>query len=57
MSALTLGLIGIIIGAAGSEILRAVKPEFVEKIESSAKHFAEGFSLSESDEEKSTDME
>ena len=57
MSMLALGLIGIIVGAAGSEILRAAKPEFVKKIEDSAKHFAESFSASESDEENPDDME
>jgi len=57
MSMLALGLIGVIIGAAGSEILRAARPEFIEKIEDSAKRFAEGFSLSESDEEKPNETE
>ncbi len=57
MSMLALGLIGIIIGAVGSEVLRAVKPELVEKVERSAKRFAEGFSLSESDEEELDDRD
>ena len=57
MSALALGLIGIVIGAVGSEFLRTANPEFVKKIEDSAKRFAEGFSASGSDEENPDEME
>lgn len=57
MSALALGLIGIIVGAVGSELLRTVNPELVKKIEASAKRFAEGHPLYESGEEEPTDGE
>ncbi len=57
MTALALGLIGIILGAVGSELLRAANPELVKKIEDSAKRFAEGHPLYESGEEESTDRE
>ena len=57
MSAIVLGVAGIIIGAVGSEFLRATKPEFVEKIEESARRFVEGWTLSESDEEGPADEE
>lgn len=57
MSAIVLGVAGIIIGAVGSEFLRATKPEFVEKIEEAARRFVEGRTLSESDEEGPADQE
>lgn len=57
MSAIVLGVAGIIIGAVGSEFLRATKPEFVEKIEELARRFVEGRILSESDEEGPADQE
>jgi len=34
-------VLGIAVGAAGAEILRAKRPDMVEKLESSAKRFAD----------------
>jgi len=45
-------ILGLIVGAAGSEVLRSKKPELVEKVENSAKRFAGTFCSS-----KSTDTE
>ncbi len=57
MSALGLGLAGIILGVAGSEFLRKLKPDFVKKIEDAAKRFADGRGLLGSDSEDSADEE
>ena len=35
--------LGVILGAAGSEFLRASKPELVEKVEKAAKQFVDRF--------------
>jgi len=51
MSVLGLALLGVLIGAAGSEILRATRPDVVEKIEDSARRFVASFSTSKSSEE------
>jgi hypothetical protein len=56
MSAIALGLAGIIIGVAGSEFLRATKPEFVKKIEESAKRFVEDRILPGSDDDEPADQ-
>ena len=46
MTALGLGLVGILIGVAGSEFLRTAKPDFVKKVEESAKRFVARFGMS-----------
>ena len=39
MGAIGLALLGVVLGAAGVEVLRAKKPEAIEKIEDSARSF------------------
>lgn len=51
MSVLGLALLGVLIGAAGSEILRATRPDVVEKIEDSARRLVASFGKSKSSEE------
>lgn len=53
MSVLGLGLAGVIVGAAGSELLRAVKPDLVEKIQASAKEFVDRLAGPERDDAES----
>jgi len=48
MVSVGLALLGVVLGAAGAEFLRAKKPELVEKIEDSAKRFVESLSSLES---------
>ena len=45
-------LLGIVLGAAGSEILRAKKPDLVKRIEEVAKRFADSLCSSKSREGK-----
>jgi hypothetical protein len=52
MGVIGLALLGIIIGAVGTEILRANKPEVIEKIEDAAKNFVDSLCKSKSDKEK-----
>ena len=52
MSLLGLALMGILLGAAGSEILRVTRPDLVKKVEDSAKDFAESFGASKSSEDE-----
>ena len=47
-----LALFGVVLGAAGVEILRAKKPELIEKIEDAAKRFVDSVCSSKSDDEK-----
>ena len=47
-----LALLGVVLGAAGVEVLRAKKPEVIEKIEAKAKRFVDSIFPSESDDEK-----
>ena len=47
-----LALMGVVLGAAGVEILRAKKPEVIDKIEDAAKRFVDSVFPSESDDEK-----
>lgn len=42
-----LALLGVALGAAGSEVLRAKKPELVEKVEDAAKRLVDRFLPSE----------
>lgn len=50
-----IGLVGVIIGAAGVELLRRQKPEAIEKVEEAARRFVESFSSKKSDEDKAVD--
>lgn len=43
-----LALLGIVLGAAGTEVFRARKPETVKKIEEAAKRFVDSLSSSSS---------
>lgn len=47
-----LALLGIALGAAGTEFLRAKRPDIIEKVEDSAKRFVDSVCPSESDDEK-----
>jgi hypothetical protein len=47
-----LAFVGIVLGAAGSEFLRAKRPDLVEKIEDAAKRFVDSVCPSESDNEE-----
>ena len=47
-----LALLGIALGAAGSEFLRAKRPDIIEKIENAAKRFVDSVCQSEPDDEK-----
>ena len=43
MALLGLAVLGVFVGAAGSEILRKHKPELVKKVEDSARTFVDSF--------------
>ena len=45
-------IVGLILGAAGSEILRAKKPRLVDKVEGAAKRFVDSISPDETDSQK-----
>ena len=47
-----LALLGIVLGAAGTEVFRARKPEAVKKIEEAAKRFVDSLSSSKSGSDK-----
>ena len=44
-----LALLGVVLGAAGTEFLRVKRPDIIEKIEKAAKHFVDSLCPSESD--------
>jgi len=52
MELVGLALLGIVMGAAGTEFLRAKKPELVEKVENAARCFVDSLCSSKSDDEK-----
>lgn len=52
MGIIGLALLGVVLGAAGTEILRAKRPEVIEKIEEAARRFVDSVCPSESDDEK-----
>ena len=52
MGVIGLALLGVVFGAAGVEVLRAKKPEVIEKIEDAAKRFVDSIYPSKSDDEK-----
>ncbi len=47
-----LALLGVAIGAAGTEFLRTKRPDLIEKIEGAAKQFVDSVCPSKSDDEK-----
>ena len=47
-----LALLGVALGAAGTEFLRAKRPDVIERIENAAKRFVDSVCPSESDGEK-----
>jgi len=47
-----LALLGVALGAAGTEFLRAKRPDIIEKIENAAKRFVDSVCPTESDDEK-----
>ncbi len=51
MSLFGLVFLGVLLGAAGSEILRATRPDLVKRVEDFAKGFVESFGASKSSEE------
>ena len=52
MEVIGLALLGIVLGAAGTEVLRAKRPDIIEKIEDAARRFVDSVCSSESDDEK-----
>jgi hypothetical protein len=52
MGVIGLALLGVVLGAAGTEILRAKKPEAIEKIEDKARRFVDSVYPSKPDDEK-----
>ena len=52
MELIGLALLGIALGAAGTEVLRAKRPEIIEKIEDAARRFVDSVCCSESDDKK-----
>jgi len=49
MGVIGLTLLGVVLGAAGAEVLRAKKPELIKKIEDAAKRFVDSVCPSKSD--------
>jgi len=52
MGVIALALLGVVLGAAGTEFLRVKRPEVIEKIEDAAKGFVDSVCPSKSDDEK-----
>jgi len=52
MGVIGLALLGVVLGAAGAEVLRAKKPEVIEKIEDTARRFVDSICPSKPDDEK-----
>ena len=48
-------VLGILLGAAGTEVLRASKPELIKKVEDSAKRFVDSWCSSTSTDEDAKD--
>lgn len=57
MSLIGLALLGVLLGAVGTEILRAHKPELVKRIECSAKRFVDSLHSSKASDEEAKDGE
>jgi len=52
MGFIGLAFLGVILGAAGTELVRASKPELVEKVEDAARRFVDSLCSSKSDDGK-----
>jgi hypothetical protein len=52
MGVIGLALLGVVLGAAGTELLRVKRPDIIEKIEGAARRFVDSVCPSESDDEK-----
>ncbi len=52
MVVIGLVILGIVVGAAGTEVLRAKNPELIGKIEDRAKRLVQSFGLAKSTDEK-----
>jgi hypothetical protein len=52
MGLVGLALLGVVLGAAGTEFLRVKRPDIIEKIEEAARRFVDSVCPSESDDEK-----
>lgn len=52
MGVIGLALLGVVLGAAGVEVIRAKKPEAIEKIEDAARRFVNSIFPSKPDNEK-----
>ena len=52
MGIIGLALLGVILGAAGTEFLRVKRPDIIDKIEGAARRFVDSVCPSKSDDEK-----
>lgn len=52
MEVIGLALLGVVLGAAGTEVLRAKRPDIIKKIEDAARRFVDSVCCSESDDKK-----
>ena len=52
MAVIGLVVLGALLGAAGTEVLRSKNPELIKKIEDHAKRFVDGLGLAKSADEK-----
>jgi len=52
MGVIGLALLGVALGAAGTEFLRVKRPDLIEKIEDAARRFVDSICPSKSDDEK-----
>ncbi len=52
MVAIGLAVLGVVLGAAGTEFLRTKRPDIIEKIEDAAKRFVDSVCPPESDDEE-----
>jgi hypothetical protein len=52
MGVIGLALLGVALGAVGTELLRVKRPDIIEKIEDAARRFVDSVCPSESDDEK-----
>lgn len=57
MEVIFCAIVGIVIGAVGSEILRAKKPKFIDKIEGKAKQFVDSIYSEKTTKEQPRDLE
>jgi len=50
-----IGLVGVVIGAAGVELLRRQKPETIKKVEEAARRFVDSIWSKQSEDDKTAD--